>query len=244
MNQPFREVTIGPCRMINADMSYLRDIAGGLGRIAIVTDPPYGIGASTKAFQNPRQRGAAKAASTDYGQCDWDHSPATPEQIDLMRGVSQWQVVFGGNYFSLPPTRCWLVWDKLNGENEYADCELAWTNLDKPVRRMSFQWHGMLRDEKGPRIHPTQKPVAVMKWCIEKLPLDRVEMIVDPFAGSFSTGVAAMQMDIPFIGLENDAAMFDKAVKRMELAWQLKSSELPFEKPAPLVQRELIGVDA
>ena len=239
----FREVVIGPCRLINADMSYLRDIAGGLGHIAIVTDPPYGIGASKKSFQNPTRRGKAKCASTDYGNSDWDSQPASAEQIAMIRSVSEWQVVFGGNYFELPPARCWLVWDKLNGDNAYADCELAWTNLDKPVRRIVFQWHGMLRDEKGTRIHPTQKPVGVMQWCIEKLPLDRVDVIVDPFAGSFSTGVAAMRMGLKFIGIEKDPAMFDKAVKRISDEWVSKCSELPFEKPEPAKQLAMFGDD-
>ena len=182
---------------------------------AVATDPNYGIGAD-KAQHNRanHQYGNALAPSKDYGQTDWDATPAPPEAIALCRQVSKYQVIFGGNYFELPPARCWLVWDKMNGANNYADCELAWTNLDMPVRQIRFRWHGMLRDEKGERVHPTQKPVAVMAWAIGLCPV--ADCVADPFMGSGTTGVACVRTGRKFIGIEIHPPYFDIAVKRIQ----------------------------
>lgn len=184
---------------------------------AVVTDPPYGIGADTGQAKRANLRhGAAMAPSTDYGQSDWDGEPCKQEVIEQMRRISRWQVVFGGNYFVLPPARCWLVWDKLNGANDYADCELAWTNLDKPVRRLAFRWHGMLRDgNDGQRVHPTQKPTDVMRWCLSLLP-EHCDTILDPFMGSGTTGVAAVRLGRKFIGIEIEPKYFEIAKRRIQ----------------------------
>lgn len=95
------------------------------------------------------------AASTDYGDDEWDNEPADPTAIALMRAVSNWQIIFGGNYFDLPPSRCWLVWDKQN-TGERADCELAWTNLKRAVRRLYWRWNGMIRKGHEERFQTTR----------------------------------------------------------------------------------------
>ena len=154
------------------------------------------------------------AEAKDYGSKDWDNK-ITQEEIDYCRKIARRQIIFGGNYYDLPPTSCWLVWDKMNGENDFADCELAWTNLKKAVRRIQWMWNGMIRKGDDVREHPTQKPVGVMKWCISHLPED-TETILDPFMGSGSTGVAAVQMGRKFIGIELDPDYFDIACKRIE----------------------------
>ena len=166
-------------------MSVLRELPDGCVD-AVVTDPPYGIG---EARGKNKSRGQL-ATPRDYGVSDWDDKPCSPEQIAEMRRVSRWQVIFGGNFFALPPSSCWLVWDKLNS-GDFADCELAWTNLPKAVRRIQFRWNGMIRDGHDVRVHPTQKPVAVMRWCIQHLPAD-CDLILDPFGGSGTTAVAAI----------------------------------------------------
>lgn len=149
-----------------------------------VTDPPYGIGVDVAmAKVAGTQYGKACAAKRNYESSGWDSKPLSALALAEIMRVSRWQVLFGGNYFNLPPSRCILVWDKLNGTNDYADCELAWTNLDKPVRRLQFMWNGMLRDEDVERIHPTQKPVGVMQWCLGHLP-QPVTNVVEPYMGS------------------------------------------------------------
>lgn len=203
---------------------------------AVITDPPYGIGESSKKVES-RQRGAvggskALADQRDYGVFDWDIAPPNPEVIDLIRTKGECQAFFGGNYFYLPPTSCWLVWDKLNGNNDFADCELAWTNWPKAVRRLQWRWNGMIRQGNEERYHPTQKPLEVMKWVIDLCP--KADTILDPFMGSGTTGVAAIQLGRKFIGIEREPKYFDIACKRIE---QAVSQGQLFE-PEPIKQTQ------
>lgn len=205
------------CEHIGDATLYLADCADVLSDLqrfdAIVTDPPYGIG-ETNVKNMSREK---LAAPKDYGSFDWDNNPADQNLIDLCRSSSRQQIIFGGNYFDLPPTKCWLIWDKQNS-GDFADCEMAWTNLDKAVRRIYWRWNGMIRRGDDVREHPTQKPVGVMKWCIEHLKDART--ICDPFMGSGTTGVAAVEMGLQFIGVERDERYFDIACRRIEQAYK------------------------
>ena len=135
----------------------------------------------------------------------------------------------------MPPTSCWLVWDKLNGDNDFADCELAWTNWPKAVRRLQWRWNGMIRQGNEERYHPTQKPLEVMKWVIDLCP--KSETILDPFMGSGTTGVAAIQMGKKFIGIERESKYFDIAWKRLELA--LAQPQLFEPEPVQYIQENM-----
>ena len=189
------------------------DVLPMIGEVdALITDPPYGINENSKKVAS---RGKL-AKPKDYGDFDWDKSPPSKEIIELARNKSKFQAIFGGNYFELPPTSCWLVWDKLNGDNDFADCELAWTNWNKAVRRIQWRWNGMIRQGNEERYHPTQKPLAVMKWVIDLCP--KADLILDPFMGSGTTGVAAIQMGRKFIGIERDKSYFNIACERIEQA--------------------------
>lgn len=199
---------------------------------AMVTDPPYGIG---EAAGKNKTRGKL-AVSKDYGDLAWDNAPPSQELLDLCRSHAKWQVIFGGNYFQLPPTSCWLVWDKMNGDTDFADCELAWTNLKKAVRMISYRWHGMIRDGYDVRVHPTQKPVDVMKWCISHLPAD-VETVFDPFMGSGSTGIACVRSGKRFVGIEREPAYIEAAIKRFEDEFSRTSL---FDAPKPR-QKDFLG---
>ena len=220
-----------------------REILPTLGKVdAVVTDPPYGIGENHRKVRS-RGRSSARVKRvtvTDYGDFEWDCEPPSAELIDTIRGVSDKQIIFGGNYFHLPPTKCWLVWDKLN-TGDFADCELAWTNLDKAVRRIQFHWNGCIRKERDiAREHPTQKPVGVLKWCIEHLPSKSIS-ILDPFMGSGTTGVAAVMLGHEFIGIEIEPKYFDIACRRVSAA--LKQPDLfvdwlPNVRTAPPAQQE------
>ena len=210
-------VTIGAATLYLADC---RDILPTLPRVdAVVTDPPYGIGADAAMSKvGGSQYGNAAAPKRHYDATDWDSSPPDADTLNLIVAHARHAIMFGGNYFGLPASRCWLVWDKENGDNAFADCELAWTNLDKPVRRIRHMWNGMLRKGQEERSnHPTQKPIGVMKWCIGHLP-DTAQTILDPFMGSGTTGVAAVQMGRKFIGIEREPKYFDIAVRRIEEA--------------------------
>lgn len=184
-----------------------REILPRLGKVdAIVTDPPYGIGENSKKVAS---RGKL-ATPKDYGAFDWDKEPPPAWLIAMLQDMSRHQIIFGGNYFNLPPSSCWLVWDKKNGTNDFADCELAWTNLPKAVRRIEWLWNGMIRKGSDVREHPTQKPLGVMAWALDQLP-DDVTTVCDPFMGSGTTGVAAIQKGLRFVGIEREAPYFEAA---------------------------------
>jgi len=226
-------VTIGDCTLYQGDCL---EVMPTLGEVdAVVTDPPYGIGETNK--KNLSRDHAAEC--NDYGGFDWDNQPASVEQIDAMRAISAHQIIFGGNYFNLPPTSCWLVWDKQNGASDFADCELAWTNLRKAVRRIVWQWSGFMRKgERGYkyRDHPTQKPVGVMEWCLTHIP--DAQTILDPFMGSGTTGVACAKMGRKFIGIELEPKYFDIACKRIEDAYA--QPDMFVEQPKAFKQESVL----
>lgn len=221
-----------------------REIMPTLGKVdAVVTDPPYGIGeARQKNGRNPvpgKSRLGTPCAVVDWGQDDWDDRTA-PAELNAARAIARWSIVFGGNYYELPPTKCWLVWDKLNS-GDFADCELAWTNLDKAVRRIRYLWNGMIMAPGETRgDHPTQKPVGVMKWALQQLP--PIETVLDPFMGSGTTGVACAQMGLRFTGIEQRERYFDAACRRIEAAY--KQPRLFTETPSAPVQASIFGEDA
>lgn len=204
---------IGPATLYLGDC---RDILPTLAPVDLVlTDPPYGIG---EAAGKNKSRGLM-AVSKDYGDDQWDNEPPPDDLIDAIRAKGRYQIMFGGNYFTLPPSSCWLVWDKDNGSTDFADCELAWTNLPQAVRRLKFRWQGMLQENMGAkelREHPTQKPVPVIRWALGQA--KGVQTVLDPFMGSGTTGVACVEMDKTFIGIEREAKYFDIACKRIALA--------------------------
>lgn len=178
----------------------------------LLTDPPYGIGES--AGKNKSR--SVIAVSADYGDASWDDRPS-PELVAVARGLCKHQIIFGGNYYDLPPSSCWLVWDKENGANDFADCELAWTNLRKAVRKITYRWQGMLQQPGRPkekRVHPTQKPEAVMVWALTQAPQD-ARTVFDPFMGSGTTLVAAKRLGRRSVGIEREERYCEEAAKRL-----------------------------
>jgi site-specific DNA-methyltransferase (adenine-specific) len=173
---------------------------------AVVTDPPYGLG--TRLHREADD--VWKLRST--ADAEWDSEPAY-EALELALCASLWHIVWGGNYYVLPPARCWLLWDKMQ-EHSGAHAEMAWTNLDKPVRTFRYARAQLASEGK---VHPTQKPEPLMRWCIGHLPHDS-DTILDPFMGSGTTGVAAVQMGRDFIGIEREERYFEIACRRIEEA--------------------------
>jgi site-specific DNA-methyltransferase (adenine-specific) len=188
-----------------------REVLPELGAIdLIITDPPYGLN------ENPRRVLSRKrwAATTDYGHFDWDSEPASDEEIKATRAAAKLCIIWGGNYFDVPPSRGWLVWDKLNSGN-FADCELAWTNLPTSVRIFRHRWNGMIRDSENdaPRVHPTQKPIVLMAWCLT-FAMD-AQTVCDPFMGSGPVLVAAKKQGRRAIGIEIEEKYCEIAAKRL-----------------------------
>ena len=138
------------------------------------------------------------------------------EEIAVVVASGKWACVWGGNYFQLPRSRAWLVWDKMLRGQDMADCELAWTNYKgKGVRLMRHMWAGFFRDGSDPRgVHPAQKPEDVMAWAIRQAP--KADTVLDPFMGSGTTGVACMNLGRSFIVIECEPKYFDIACRRIE----------------------------
>jgi len=193
-----------------------REILPELPKVDLVlTDPPYGLKQNTH-----RVAGRGKLArTTDYGDFGWDEL-VDRDLIDQIILAGKHAIVFGGNYYGLRSDTCWLIWDKDNS-GDFADCEMAWTNLPGSLRRIIYRWNGMLQEnmkDKEKRYHPTQKPVAVMKWAIATADkkLDTVcNDIIDPMMGSGSTLVAAKQLGRKAIGIEIEEKYCAIAVKRL-----------------------------
>ena len=205
-----------------------RDILPMLGKVdAVVTDPPYGIGEDGGRFRD--RKGGGHRVLEKKG---WDATRPSAAVFDAMRAASCQQIIWGGNYFAdlLPLSKGWLYWDKLMG-GDFSDGELAWTSLDRALRKFTMcnKAHG--------KEHPTQKPVALMRWCLGFVPNART--ILDPFMGSGTTGVAAVQMGRDFIGIELDPDYFAIACKRIEDAQRQPDMFVEPAKASPATQERL-----
>jgi site-specific DNA-methyltransferase (adenine-specific) len=183
-----------------------------------IVDPPYGIGEASG--KNHSRGSICKPKLYDIKQ--WDES--TPEQVyfnELFR-VSKNQIIWGGNYFLdkiNKPTSCFIVWDKDNGKNDFADCELAWTSFKTAVRKYKFKWAGMLQGDmknKEHRIHPTQKPVALYKWLLENYTNNKDAKILDTHLGSGSIAIACHDYMYDLTACELDIYYYENAIKRIK----------------------------
>ena len=213
------KVTIGNCELWHGDCREVLPLLPDFD--LLMTDPPYGIGADAaahKASGTVVGHGHRRVAKRTYEKTEWD-TEATPDWlIGLMLAKARHQIIFGGNYYTLPPTSCVLVWDKKNGTNNFADCELAWTNLPRSVRKIEHLWNGFAREGNEERHdHPTQKPLRVIEWAISLAPSPAT--VCDPFMGSGTTGVACARMGLHFTGIERERKYFDIACRRIEQAY-------------------------
>lgn len=222
-----QKVVIGDAELYLGDCM---DVLPTLPKVdAVITDPPYGIGADSHA-------GKVENGWKQYGDAGWDKDRPRKEAFDLFLPMGKTVIVWGGNYFTdwLPPSMQWLSWDKGQDGFSLADFELAWTNQNKAARRINYPRALALKDIKQ---HPTQKPLAVMRWCIEQCK-PAPKAILDPFMGSGTTGVAAIQLGRKFIGIEREPKYFDIACKRIEQA--VAQGQL-FEPEQP--KAEQIGIE-
>lgn len=191
-----RKEIIGDCTLYLGDCL---EVMPTLGKVdAVVTDPPYGIGI------------AANPVRQKHEKMEWDNKPASQSMVDLMLSISDEQIIWGGNYFTLPPSRGYLVWDKLQPENfSLAMCEQAWWSKDTNAKVFKKSVTSYRKE------HPTQKPDDLMVWCVGFTK----GSVLDPFMGSGTTGVACAKLGRKFIGIELEPKYFDIACKRIEQAY-------------------------
>jgi site-specific DNA-methyltransferase (adenine-specific) len=174
----------------------------------IITDPPYGLNYAH----------SGRRAGSSFNRKQWDQLPDR-KYFDEMRRISHNQIIWGGNYFTnyLPSSRCWIAWWKNEGlpRLNFADAELAWTSFDRNTYVFNCRWRSAARDSPEPRYrHPTQKPEALMRWCIETFS-EPGQLILDPFLGSGTTALAAKQLERRCIGIEKDPEYMEIAKARL-----------------------------
>jgi len=204
--------------LLNIDcMAYMATLPDKAFDLAIV-DPPYGIGED--GLKN-HSRGKC-ARPTLYTPKEWDRETVSALYVSELMRVSKNQIIWGANHFISKiaiDSPSWVVWDKQNGENDFADCELAWTSHSGAVRQFTFRWAGMLQGNmvyKETRIHPTQKPVQLYKWLLKNYAKEG-DRILDTHLGSGSSAIAAFDGGFDFVGCEIDKDYFDAAKKRFDI---------------------------
>lgn len=209
-----RVETIGNATLYLGDCLSMMPAFDGIP--AVVTDSPYGVPVMVNTGFGKRG-GAVKKDGRNWGEFAGNDQPFDPVPWAQFHECLLW----GANHFAhrLPEIGRWLVWDKRCGvipERTQADCEMAWVKGYGAARMIRFLWDGICQDEKkGARYHPTEKPEAVMRWCLGFIDS---RVVLDPFMGSGSTGVACMQLGRKFVGVEIDEAYFNVACERIENA--------------------------
>lgn len=205
--------------MIELDTIYNQNCMDGLKLLPdksidlILTDPPYG----KKADKGTNGFGTAKNRRYAGG---WDKEAPPQEVFNEMFRVAKNLIIFGGNYFGnlLPPSNCWIFWDKKGDiafQNPFADGELIYTTFKKPVKRIVFRQQGFITDSKDKRYHPTQKPTELVQTLLEMFS-EPGQVICDPFLGSGTTAIAALNTGRHYIGYEIDPGYFQICCDRLD----------------------------
>ena len=217
-----KEVIIGDCRLLLGDNREILPLLSDIG--AILTDPPFGLG--------DKMQGGSWGATEKYKKMrEWDQNAPS---LDFLLNMNVPTVIWGGNYFPLPPSRKWLVWNKHRRNLTMADGELAWCSWDGNLRICDiYEPNGTYI-----RYHSTQKHLGLIMWCIKQLP-EYQGVLLDCYLGSGTTGVACAKMGRKFIGIELDEDYFNIACKRITEAYQ--SPDLFIEAAKKPEQLNLIG---
>ena len=183
-----------------------------------IVDPPYGIGESSNDNKSRSKLGKSK----DYGCKKWDDNAPNKEYFKELKRVSKNQIIWGANHFieNIPKANssCWVVWNKENGANDFADCELAYCSFNTAVRKVDLRWHGMLQHDmknKEIRIHPTQKPVKLYEWLLMNYAKEG-DKIVDTHRGSASLDIACHNLGFDLVTCELDTDYFNDGNKRLK----------------------------
>jgi len=209
----------GNILLINADCMDVMKLIDDKEFCLACVDPPYGVNVAKTGKVGGNNAGKAK----DYGAKEWDKQPPNEEYFDELQRISKNQIVWGANHFisKMPfDSSCWVVWDKENGESNFADCELAWSSFNSAVRKFKFRWAGMLQENmknKEVRIHPTQKPVALYEWLLTNY-AKKGQRVFDSHLGSGSSAIAAHYFGVDFVGCELDKDYFEAAKARFDMA--------------------------
>ncbi|NCC04788.1 MAG: site-specific DNA-methyltransferase [Proteobacteria bacterium] len=221
-------------------MDAMREFPDKFFDLAIV-DPPYGIGEDGSKNHTRGKLAIPKNYKAFAGN---DEKCPDKEYFDELFRISKNQIIWGANHFisKIPfDSSCWIVWDKQNGANDFADCELAWTSFNSAVRKFSFRWAGMLQGNmksKEDRCHPTQKPVALYTWLLQNY-AHRGDKILDTHVGSASSLIACHRMGFEAWGYELDADYFKAASERLAR----EKATTPLFEPQEIYKQEGLSFD-
>lgn len=169
-----------------------------------IVDPPYGIDAGKMTMGSGKH-------NFKQGK-DWDNAIPKRDYFDELVRVSKNQIIWGGNYFPLPLNNNWIIWDKLNPNLSFSEAELAWCSIKKNVR--IFKRYSAMDDEDGKKQHPTQKPILLYKYCLEKY-AKQGDKILDTHLGSGSIAIACHDYGFKLTACELDKEYYDKAIQRI-----------------------------
>lgn len=190
-------------------LPYMKEMPNKIADLAII-DPPYGIDVNK---MNLGRKNWSKLSEK------WDTKSPGIEYFKELKRVSKNQIIWGANHFisKIPfDASCWIVWDKLNGDSDYADCELAWTSFDLPVRKFEYNLSQQSKNEIKLRFHPTQKPIKLYKWILSKFAKSDMR-IIDTHVGSGSSLIAFLDYGCKWIGFEISKKYYDLTIKRIKI---------------------------
>ena len=207
----------GKIHLYNGDcMDLLKQTPDKYYSLALV-DPPYGIGEDGSNNHSRGKFATSKNYKSYYGG---DKESPPKEYFDELIRVSNNQIIWGANHFisKIPfDSSCWIVWDKDNGETDFADCELAYTSFDSAVRKFKWRWQGMLQENmknKQIRIHPNEKPIQLYKWILKNYAKEG-DTILDTHFGSLSIGIACHDMGFELTAIELDEDYYEAGKNRL-----------------------------
>lgn len=199
--------------LYNGDcMELLKTLPDNAFDLAIV-DPPYGLNFGKYNRTNKDSLGNRFKANV-YEQTDWDTAIPNQEYFDELFRVSKEQIIWGGNYFDLPPTKGFIFWYKHQPVNNFSDGEFAWTSFNKVAKCFDYPYYGNINSEKD-RIHSTQKPIALYAWILNNY-AEKGFKILDTHLGSASSAIACHKLGFEFVGIEIDETFYNKAVERVK----------------------------
>jgi site-specific DNA-methyltransferase (adenine-specific) len=182
-----------------------------------IVDPPYGVGEDGGDKQrNFKSKKCPKGTNKHYTKKNWDNSKPNADYFIELKRVSKNQIIWGGNYFVdyLDSSMGWIFWDKKNGESDFSDGELAYTSFNKGLRKFEWLWAGFQKQRPETRIHPTQKPVALYKWILDKYAKEN-DKILDTHLGSGSIAIACHDYGFDLTACELDVEYYEKAKQRI-----------------------------
>lgn len=206
-----RKEVIGDCTLYLADCTHVLPTLSHVP--ALVTDPPYG--------RRRTSGGVGKFGSMKWGgsrDLRWDDEPPHPHLLQAAIAKADHHIIWGANFFNLGIAQCFLVWDKgaCFRNRKFSEAEIAWTSLDLNVKVLTYD--PLARRAYKGKVHPTQKPIAVMLWCLSLLPRG-CHTVLDPFMGSGTTGIACIETGRRFVGIEREEPFFDDACERIARAF-------------------------